>query len=671
MRRAALFFSMVVALFAGDASAALTPSEEVVVRQFVGTAQTQNVARVRAIVARPDLSADESAAAMTQALTATQVTDARIAFLRELVFGAGSQASRSVLAAAVTRGLVARADDVFSHNPTFDAPSDAAAELFRIYAFLGGAIANAGSPTMRAHDVQAGIDSATYESCAKALGDHLKRHGAFLQPGSQLSPIATRIRAQAMLAAFDMGADSPTRAIDGADRIGLDAARRPMLLERGLLVLESGKNPQVLAAATALVRRFRATALDHVEAIYFGDDHPDLHARGLVLAVKDDLASTARADGFPTDEIAQSTVSSALSTLAGQLALAVSKTALQSHGDLRLAVQRDLQSASNDSKRILGASGDGSPEAGAASALRMLLVDAPLTLDLAMARFLARRPESIALASDAIGVLAASAGPDGVQSLVLGKGEADGTSSPLALSAVRLNPNGTAAGFTLSGARWEIVRDQAGVVTGVHRDGQPLAFSMLPRARIPVSGGAGWSGGGIVMSALYGSPLVGVVLVSSPQAGTPGGARIRIVGQGDLDVAKIQSPGDDIAFDADVKPEGTFEVLVRAMAGNNGLGIGLRVVPGTPTKIAIVNRDPGGGEHELAQSVALSSVEHVHVEVRGTTIHALCTHRPPSGPAQTASLEAPVPAHQAHGDVALVVKKGASVELDGVVVRRN
>src|SRR4051812_30780771 len=210
-------FLLSALLFAGAANAALTPSEQVVVRQYVGTAQAQNVSRVRAVVARPDLSAEESAAVMSQALAATPVTDARVAFLRELVFGAGSDASRSVLAAATTRGLLARADAVFDRNPTFDAPNDLNAELFRVYAFLAE-IANAGAPTMRAHDAAAGIDAATYETCSKALAEHLKRHSAYLQAGAQLSPIASRIRAQAILTAFDMGPDTPTRTIDGADR---------------------------------------------------------------------------------------------------------------------------------------------------------------------------------------------------------------------------------------------------------------------------------------------------------------------------------------------------------------------------------------------------------------------------------------------------------------------
>jgi len=651
VRRASVVTALVAlggALAAHDARAALTASEEVVVRQYVQQGALANVSRVRAVVARPDLSADESADAMVHALAPTQVTDARVAFLRELVFGAGSQASRSVLALAVTRGLVARADEILNRAT---ANADDAAELFRIYALLDASIANAGSPTMRNHDAQAGIDGTTYEAAARALGDHLKRH-ATLQPGSPLSPAMSRVRAQAMLATFDMGADSPTRVIDGADRIGLDATRKALLLERGVLLLDAGSDAQRAASAAALVRRFRASALERVEAIFFGSES-GLHARGQVVAVKDD---SALADGFPADEVTASTVSAPLSSLAGQLAFAVAQSALQGHGDLRLAVQRD---AGTDAKRWLGAS-DATPEGIAASALRMLLVDAPRTIDLAMARFLVNRPESAALVSDAIGVLAASAGPDGVQSLVLGRGEADGTTSPLPLSAVRLNPSGTAAGFTLGGARWEIARDASGVVTGVRRDGQPLVFTILSHAHIPVAGGASWSGGGLALTALYGSPLVGVVSVN-------GSPQVRLVAQGDLDAAKIQAPGDDVAFDADVRAEGPFEILLRAESPTS-LGMGLRVVPGSPTKIALVNRS--GGEREVAQSTALASVEHVHVEVRGTTMRALCTHRG-AGTPQNATLEAPVPAHQAHGDVALVVKKGSSVHLSAIALRRN
>jgi hypothetical protein len=669
MRRAArriraLAFAVTLAA-AGSAGASLTPSEQVLVRGWVAGAQRQNVARVRAVVARPDLSADESAAALSQALTAAPVTDARIVFLRELVFGAGSRASRSVLAAAVTRALVARADAVFDHTPAsaLDRPGPAAAELLRIYAFLAGDVADAGAPPSgRAHDIQAGIDEATYATCAQTLGAHLKRHAAFLRPGPALSPAAARVRAQAMLAAFDMGADSPTRVIDAMDRIGLDAARRRLLIERGVLLLDSGKSAPALAAATAMIRRLPGSALAGVEAIVLGAETGGLRARETVLAVGGELDGAARAEGFPAGEVAPSPVPRALGELARELALAVARHALASHGSLRLAVQRDVQSAGGDASKLLGPAGDGSPEAGAASALGMLMIDAPRTIDLAMARFLGGRPESAALLSDAIGVLAAGAGPSGVQALVLGKGGDDGSITPLPLSGVHLQPNGTAAGFGLGGARWEIVRDPAGTVSGVHRDRQPLAFTMLRAARIPVSGGASWTGGGLALRALYGSPLVGVVH----------GPRIRIEGRGDLDAVALSAPGDDASFDADVRGEGSFAVLLRAKSGPGGVGIGVRVVPGDgrrPARVAIVNVAAGGGERELAQSTALAQVDHVHVAVHGAKIRAVCTRR--GRPPQTASLEAPVPAHQAHGDVAILVKKGTSLELSGVAVRRN
>ncbi len=669
--RALLLLSI---FWASAAGAELTPSEQVVVRQYVGSAQMTNVARVRAVVARPDLSAEESAAAMSQALSPVPFTDARASFVRELVFGAGSQASRSVLAAAAVRGLLARADAVFDRNPFtspqagtpgFDAPNDLNAELFRIYAFMSE-IANAGSPTMQRHDSAAGIDGATYEACSKTLGEHLKRHAAYLGTGAQLSTVASRVRAQAMLAAFDMGQDSPTRTIDGADRVGLDQARRSLVIERGIFMLDSGKNPAGLTAAMALVRRFRASALDRVEAIYFGDEHPNLKARGLVLGVKNDLDATARADGFPTDEISASPALAALSDLAGQLAFAAAKSALASRGDLRLAVQRDAQAAGNDAKKLLGAPVDSSPEAVAASAVRMLLVDAPRTMDLALARFLAGRTESLALVSDAIGVLAASAGPDAASQLVLGKPDDNGTLGPLAIVRVQLNPNGTAASFAMNGQVWTIARDAAtGTVTGVHRDGQPLAFAMLQHARIPISGGTGWTGGGLALTPLFGSPLVGVVSSSS------GGPRIRMVGQGDFDVASLQAPGDDVALDADVTTSGPFSVLLRAKSGRDGGGIGVRVVSspqaGAPARVSLVNVGADGVEHELAQSTSLQSVSHVHVEVRGTKLRAVCTQ---SGLPTPAVLEAPVPAHQAHGDIALAVRKGTSLELGGVTVRR-
>src|SRR5512143_1713933 len=104
LRVGAGLIACVIGAFAAPSGATLTPSELVLVRQYTGGAQIANVPRVRVLVARPDLSDAESAEAMTAAL-AVPFNDARAAFVRELVFGAGSEASRNVLVRAVTGAL--------------------------------------------------------------------------------------------------------------------------------------------------------------------------------------------------------------------------------------------------------------------------------------------------------------------------------------------------------------------------------------------------------------------------------------------------------------------------------------------------------------------------------------------------------------------------------------
>ena len=98
---------------ARSADAALTSSERGQIRDFVARGQVENAARVRSLVARTDLTAEESIAAVTEALVPVPFVEQRAAFLRELVFGVASASSRPLLAQAVVRGLLARADAVY------------------------------------------------------------------------------------------------------------------------------------------------------------------------------------------------------------------------------------------------------------------------------------------------------------------------------------------------------------------------------------------------------------------------------------------------------------------------------------------------------------------------------------------------------------------------------
>src|SRR5262245_538608 len=98
------------ALVAGSARAALTQSEQAQIRQLIGSAQVQNASRVRSLVARPDLSADESAAALRDGVSSFVFDETRAAFLKDILYGGASAASRSVLVTAAVKALLARAD---------------------------------------------------------------------------------------------------------------------------------------------------------------------------------------------------------------------------------------------------------------------------------------------------------------------------------------------------------------------------------------------------------------------------------------------------------------------------------------------------------------------------------------------------------------------------------
>src|SRR5262245_45105243 len=99
MKGAAVALGVSIAIAASSARASLTPSEQAQIRSFV--ASGQNAARVRALIARTDLSLEESAAALRDAVAPVVFDDAHAAFLRDLLFGGASAASRPVTIVAV------------------------------------------------------------------------------------------------------------------------------------------------------------------------------------------------------------------------------------------------------------------------------------------------------------------------------------------------------------------------------------------------------------------------------------------------------------------------------------------------------------------------------------------------------------------------------------------
>jgi hypothetical protein len=109
------------------------------------------------------------------------------------VFGGASAPSRPLL--AVVRAALARADAIYQkHGSILDREPQSAAELAAIYAFLDGEIANAGKPTVAAHDPHAGIPPASYEVASKALPDHVDQHARWLKGDGPVAESVARVR---------------------------------------------------------------------------------------------------------------------------------------------------------------------------------------------------------------------------------------------------------------------------------------------------------------------------------------------------------------------------------------------------------------------------------------------------------------------------------------------
>jgi hypothetical protein len=659
-------------LFAGStvsprpAEAALTSSEKGQIRDFVASARAENAIRVRSLVARTDLTADESISVLTEAVAPVPFTDQRAIFLRELTFGVSSASSRPLLAHAVTRALLARADAVFQkYVGGLDHEPRAIGELMAIYAFIDGTIANAGRPTLAAHDVNAGISAAAYEDCSKELRDHVEHNARWLKGDATVAESVGRVRAQAQTALLDMlpdGSNPVGRRVDAADRLGLKGARRQMLTEWGILLQDAGKLDDARAARVReALGRLPGARVD-LEVIYAGDDRGPLRSRGLVTFV-----GGGGADGNPFgEELTAGAVDTGVSTIVQDLAVVAAKRALDNRGELRVQAEHDAAAAQSEPGRMLGRPRAPSVDHVIGAAAYLLVLDAPRAIDLAFVRVVGGRPEGAALLSDAIGALAAFANPPGSAAapasggLALEVGKAGGSTT---MSAIRLAPNGAAIGFTIDGHAWAIERTTPKyAVTGVTRDGQLLSLGHLATARTPLRDASAWSDGGLSFTKLRGTPRAGI----APATEKGGPPTVKLLGSGakGYDAITTAAPGDDFVLEGELSVRGAPGGLaIRATNGKDAVRAAMLVVtPGG--KAALVATDDLGNESMLGTPVdpAPSMPVHVKISVKGTKVEAVVG---------SATLSGTLPAALAKGEVGLIAKRGANVDLAAFSLKKK
>jgi hypothetical protein len=377
-----------------------------------------------------------------------------------------------------------------------------------------------------------------------------------------------------------------------------------------------------------------------------------LHPRGQVLPVVVPLDLTQQKAGYAvkSDEVDPGPLDLPLFILGYELSLAALPRALDNRGDLRTQAEHDLEPASGPSNATRTAM---SAEQQLAGIMAQLLTDAPRTIDVAFGRWLRGQPESAALLSDAMGILAAFAPPGSAAHglvLPLARPKPDGDLEPLFATKVHLFPNGAVSGFTLGGHRMELTRDASGVVVMVRANGTRVSLAVLPTARVPLTEGTAWSGEGVVFARLVGAPRASVAL----------GPRVRLMSGGtdELDAIATPAPADDFSVDLDLTVRGEGGVVLRAAASRLGFqGASVLVVArqGATPKAALRVRGGPGAETELTPAVDLTGgpTYHLHAAVRGDAIDATV---------DGVKLSGKLPSTLAHGDIALRVSPDSALE---------
>lgn len=658
---AALFGATALALAlstTSPASAALTSSEKAQLRDFVASARMPNAGRVRTLVARTDHSESESIEAMTDALTPVPFTAERAAFVKEVVFGGASAPSRPLLSVAVVRALVARADAVYQkYVGGLDHEPRAIDELIAIYGFLDGEIANAGHPTTDSHDAHAGIPKASYEAASKAVRDHVEQHPQWLKGAGTIPESVGRVRAQAQALLLDLLPDGLTRRVDAADRLGLTGARRRMLVEWGTLFADAGKlDDAKVGHVRDVLARLPGARID-LAMIYAGEDRGPLRGRGYVAFV-----GARGGEAYPfSGEIAAGPHDPVTSAIDLDLSVLAARRALDNRGELRLQCERDAVAAQNDPKKLLGRPRGPGVDQVIGAAVHLLMLDAPRAMDLAFMRLLDGRRESAALLSDALGALAVFAPTPGDRSgqgprFVLAKPGGSGEATN-----VRLAPNGVVTGLSFDGHAWSIDRPSPTfAVTAVTRDTQPIALSSLPSARPPLREAESWSESGYTFAKLRGTPQASL----APSSGKGGGPTVKMLGVAGrgYDAIATSPPAADFVVEGDLTVSGgPGGIAVRAVQGRDAVRGALLVV--TPNgRTVLATSDDAGKEALLGAPLDPSPAMPVHVKitVQGTKIEAEIGKT---------TLKGTLPATLGKGEVAVVAKRGATVEITGLVVK--
>lgn len=613
MHRAVGTLSLLAALgWVSAASAALTDSEKAQIAGFVKAGDARRAARVRALVARPDLSAEEAAEPLIAGYREVTFDPARAAFTRELLFGPGSDAARSTLVKAVVRALLARAGRALAALPAAGgAAGDAraemsAAEIVRIHAFVSEHVANA--------DQRVRDDA--LKDAAEAYQKHLEQHAKWLRHGAALGGSLVRIRAQAQLTTVDLSRDLFAKR-EVAGWLGLAGARRAAFERRGVLIEDGGNGSEArLETALRLLEvSERAAAATDLWLIHKAPI-AGLVSRRPILRARTALGTAPLASEpqrFWSEEVEPAKSDARLAEVAYAVAWQATRVAFEKEPKLREIAARVAEASAGAGRAAylatdlvdarIGPDGmpeglvGASPELVTAHALRLVLLDAPRATTLAVVRSLGGRHEPAQQLALALGVLARGSDRPPT-ALVVGRTAEDGGVELVTASDVK-HEGPLVRAFVLGTQKLDLGVSADGSVTKLTVDGKQPKLAKLPLARVVPAAAETWTAGGIEWQRITGAPR-GLalddgrfVLASAPRSNG-------------FDAVATGKTAEDARVRATIRPSGAGGgILLRADEGESSYAGVALLLRAEPARAELVLVDGKGKAVELAPAIDL------------------------------------------------------------------
>ncbi len=600
-----------LALLARPAEAALTPSEQAQIRGFVMRGDPGDAARVRALVARPDLDASEAAGPLIGGFARVAFDDRHARFAEALLFGPGSGPSRSALVGPVVQALLARAEKIVP-SASDRADHAALAELVRIHAFVDAKVANAGHPPFDGHDASAEIRDDAYEDAAKSYKAHFDRLRSWLGFGDA-GP--ARVRAQAAATLIDLCRGVVPRH-QLVTWLGLSGARGELFERTGVLLVDGGGVPEARVALFAQLIGVSPRAGDGAELWLIDKASPvGLSAAGAVVRAGADAGSSAAMDPgklWPA-EVDPARIDATLAEVAYSVALRAARRALA--GDAKLAqlataaaarardagddgyLARDLPASMIAPAGAADIALEASPVELVARSLRLVLVDAPRAITIALARARAGRPEPTEQLLLALSALWRTAAADNPTELPVGRATAAGSVALDKIDQIQV-VHGVVVSFRYEKHRLDVLRASDGRITGATLDGAAPKLAAFGVYRLVPRPGP-WTVAGVRLQAISGDPRAAVGddghLVFEPAASS-GGFDAATTGE------SVAAPKVHAKLRPTAEGGGLIVAAAKSPVGYTGIAL---FIGGTPQKALFARVEASGRAVQLGDAIEL------------------------------------------------------------------